>query len=650
MRWRLLLLGMVCASVWAQSALNPSEDERLNQKFSVRAVGLPLRDLLTQLSQRTQVALKVEPALQEYRACLYAKEKPLSEILRHLAEAFGFYWKREKPSEEEPYQYRLVAPPVEKAATRESDLGVFREKVLAPVCAQLQIPIEARLEQLKQVAEQGGGTPSPKELEALMPVFRSVDPLSLAAWHALCQMREDEWHRLAQGEALFFSTRVPNQIPPRAIDEWKAVMGEILKSDENEHGAGEGRLHQLAKLKTANELRAMVRYDASDKALKVAYEALADGNPVVVDGSQSAFPEITLWTVREPVRRTLHQEPEPTLPAKHPVLSRALTQFKEPGPHDDWFQWLSELTVQMAETTDAPLAAEYYPLQTDSIVMQDWYRYRPRLPQDWYAFQNLLRVFGYRTRLSDSGWVVIESRQREYARENDIPHPVLQRWLFKPNRRGVLTFDECAEVAVLSSYQRDALYMYIQSFAYLNDLLGGVVPYVPAELDFLHGGLLYAQRTIVWLQWERGSTLPAPLPEEGILYAMQLYASLKPAQRTQLRAGGLPFNQLTPAQQWLFLLAYTRGNLLTLDDFWLPPAQLQARMQSASMRLMSETRVQEGVRIPADQKPPLRTLEDWKRYHRQVRLEKTPMRVQAWRFELRWGENRREIVLELPVK
>ncbi len=649
MRWILLLVGLLCASLWAQNALSASEDERLSQRLTVRAVGLPLRDLLTQLSQRTKVVLKVEPALQEYRACLYAKEKPLSEILSHLAEAFGFYWKREKPSEEAPYEYRLVAPPEEKTRVRESDLREFREKVLAPVCAQLQTPIEARLQRLIQAAEMGHEQLSHEEREALMPVFRSVDVHHIAVWHALCQMGEDEWRRLARGEALFFSTRFPNQIAPRAIDDWKAVMREQIKFSIERYGASERYQDNLVKLEAVNELRAMVRYDASEKALKTAYEALAEGERVVLDGSQSAFSEMTLWSASEPARRVLRGEPDPPLPAQHPILSRPLTQFKEPGPHDDWFQWLSELMVQMAEATSAPLAAEYYPLQTDTLILQDWSQYRPRLPQDWYAFQGLLREFGCRVRLSDSGWLVIESRQRPYARENDIPHPTLQRWLFKPNRRGMLTFDECAEVAMLSWNQRSHLYMYIQSFAQLHDLLEGV-PYVPAELDFLHGGLLYAQRTIVWLQWERGSTLPAPLPEEGILYAMQLYALLKPALRTQLRAGGIPFNQLTPAQQWLFLLAYTRGNLLTLDDFWLPPAQLQARMQSASMRLMSDTRVQEGVRIPADQKPPIRTLDDWKRYHRQVRLEKAPMRVQVWRFELRWGENRREIVLELPVK
>jgi hypothetical protein len=111
MRHMLLIVALLWGSLWAQSALDPTEDERLQQTLTVRAVGMPLRDLCLQLSQRTKVALKVDPSAQEYRACVYAKEKPLVEVMQHLAEAFGFQWQREKPSDEEPYQYRLVAPP-----------------------------------------------------------------------------------------------------------------------------------------------------------------------------------------------------------------------------------------------------------------------------------------------------------------------------------------------------------------------------------------------------------------------------------------------------------------------------------------------------------------------------------------------------------
>jgi len=643
MRHILLIVALLWGSLWAQSALDPTEDERLQQTLTVRAVGMPLRDLCLQLSQRTKVTLKVDPSAQEYRACVYAKEKPLVEVMQHLAEAFGFQWQREKPSDEEPYQYRFVAPPRKTPETPPDALERFRREVLPKVCEQQRIPIEERFQRVIQYAGQGRAI-TEEERQALEPVIKSVDRFNIGAWYALCQMGEREWRRLANGEALFFSTRVPTQIPPKALDDWKAVFRKEIEFLREQYGDTPQRQRDLEKLESVSELRTMIRYDADTGELKTAYEALADDNPFIIDGSRYVYTEIALWKANTPFLEMPKPEMEPPLPANHPLLSRTLKEFHEPGVDDDWFQWLSELMVQMAEATDAPLVAEYYPLQPSSLILQDWKSYRPRLPQDWYRFQPLLKAFGYRVRLSDAGWVVIESRSREQARENDLPHPTLQRWLFKSDRRGVLTLDECAEFAVLSWEQRSSLYFYIQSFAELNDLMFEV----PREIDFLHGGLLHAQHTLVKLIDDRGGTVTRP--EEGAVFALQLYASLKPAQRAQLRGAGIPFTQFDTAQQWRFLLAYTRGNILTMDDFWLPPEPREARAQQAYVRLVSELRTREGVRIPSDHQPPIRTIEDWKRHHHTVRTEKSLVRSRIWRFEFHWGGETQTVVLELPEK
>jgi hypothetical protein len=645
MRHILLIVALLWGSLWAQSALDPTEDERLQQTLTVRAVGMPLRDLCLQLSQRTKVTLKVDPSAQEYRACVYVKEKPLVEVMQHLAEAFGFQWQREKPSDEEPYQYRLVAPPRKTPETPPDALERFRRKVLPKVCEQQRIPIEERFQRVIQYAGQGR-TITEEERQALEPVIKSVDRFNIGAWYALCQMGESEWRRLANGEALFFSTRVPTQIPPKALDDWKAVFRKEIEFLREQYGDTPQRQRDLEKLESVSELRTMIRYDADTGELKTAYEALADDNPFIIDGSRYVYTEIALWKANTPFLEMPEPEMEPPLPANHPLLSRTLKAFHEPGVDDDWFQWLSELIVQMAEATDAPVVAEYYPLQPCPLILQDWERYRPRLPQDWYKFQALLKEFDYRLRLSDAGWVIIESRARDQARENDIPHPTLQRWLFKPNRRGILTLDECAEFAVLNWQQRSSLHFYIQSFAGLHDLLEGL--FVPRELDFLHGGLLYAQNTLVYLTDDRAGTVP--IPENGSVHALQLYASLKPAQRAQLRGAGIPFTQLDTAQQWRFLLAYTQGNILTMDDFWLPPAEREVRAQQAYVRLVSELRTREGVRIPSDHQPPIRNLEDWKRHRRSIRTETALVRSRIWRFEFHWGGETQTVVLELPEK
>jgi hypothetical protein len=195
MRLRLLLgsVGLLWGSLWAQPALNPSEDERLNQKLTVRAVGTPLRDLCLQLSQRTKVALKVEPSVQEYRACVYAKEKPLVEVMQHLAEAFGFQWQREKPSDEEPYQYRLVTPPRKTPETPPGALERFRREVLPKVCEQQRIPIEERFQRVIQYATNSFF--SCRQPGAIFPIVPRQDASNLDRDRDNDRL-DDEWEEL----------------------------------------------------------------------------------------------------------------------------------------------------------------------------------------------------------------------------------------------------------------------------------------------------------------------------------------------------------------------------------------------------------------------------------------------------------------------
>lgn len=74
----------------------------------------PLSTVVKALSQQTGVALQTERSISQYRAILLAEEKPLHEVLRKLAEAFGFTWlRREKRGE--PPTYMLIQPSAEVA-------------------------------------------------------------------------------------------------------------------------------------------------------------------------------------------------------------------------------------------------------------------------------------------------------------------------------------------------------------------------------------------------------------------------------------------------------------------------------------------------------------------------------------------------------
>jgi len=63
------------------------------------------------------------------------------------------------------------------------------------------------------------------------------------------------------------------------------------------------------------------------------------------------------------------------------------------------------------------------------------------------------------------------------------------------------------------------------------------------------------------------------------------------------------------------------------------------------VRLATELRTREGMRIPSDHQPPIRNLEDWKRHRRSIRTETALVRNRAWRFEFLWGGKPQQVVL-----
>lgn len=118
-----LIMGLGLAVGAAQEARRPSpqEDARLNQKISLRYAATPLKELLAELSRRTGVALTAESRVREYRAFARLKEKPLHEVMRLLAQAFGFEWRVEtdpaKP--DAPPRYVLYQPAADRRAEQE---------------------------------------------------------------------------------------------------------------------------------------------------------------------------------------------------------------------------------------------------------------------------------------------------------------------------------------------------------------------------------------------------------------------------------------------------------------------------------------------------------------------------------------------------
>lgn len=115
---RLILLTIILftsRAVFAdKDALDPKTDPRLEKSTSIFQTPAPLSAVVKALSTQSGILLTTERSISEYRAILVADERPLHEVMRKLAEAFGFRWER-KSKEGEPPSYMLVQPPADAA-------------------------------------------------------------------------------------------------------------------------------------------------------------------------------------------------------------------------------------------------------------------------------------------------------------------------------------------------------------------------------------------------------------------------------------------------------------------------------------------------------------------------------------------------------
>ena len=82
------------APAFAQDSDPFAGDARLQKKLTIKAVGIPLKELLEQLTKETGIQLVAGPRVLEDEIVLFAYEKPLVDTLRVIARYFRFYWGR----------------------------------------------------------------------------------------------------------------------------------------------------------------------------------------------------------------------------------------------------------------------------------------------------------------------------------------------------------------------------------------------------------------------------------------------------------------------------------------------------------------------------------------------------------------------------
>ena len=69
-------------------------DRRLLKKHTIKAAGIPLKELLEQLTKETGIQLGTTSRVAEDKVVLYAHDRPLVDSLTAISRFFNFYWGR----------------------------------------------------------------------------------------------------------------------------------------------------------------------------------------------------------------------------------------------------------------------------------------------------------------------------------------------------------------------------------------------------------------------------------------------------------------------------------------------------------------------------------------------------------------------------
>ncbi|HLK59467.1 MAG TPA: M56 family metallopeptidase [Chthonomonadaceae bacterium] len=151
------LLFMVSAT-GAQNENAWDKDVRLNQKVAISAEGIPLRDLLSQLSQKTGLLLKADDYVADEKIILFTPARPLRDTLADLAVLFNDIWLPQTPRDNKTY-YLLTRT----LRAKEYEDGLAQD-MNRKLLAQLDAQIKALEETPQELARRAPTDPIRKAL------------------------------------------------------------------------------------------------------------------------------------------------------------------------------------------------------------------------------------------------------------------------------------------------------------------------------------------------------------------------------------------------------------------------------------------------------------------------------------------------------
>lgn len=323
-------LGLVGALPTA--AQSPWEnDPRLDRRVQVEAEGIPLGELLAQLSEKTGIALSTRGGVADEKVIVFARDRPLRGLLADLAALFNYTWERKRQPGGAPARYELF----QSAAARNQEVALVRQTL-----ARLQARLAEYVQALSLSPEDLARRP---EGDAVREFLSSADNRIGLELYALLTA--------PQREALFTRRRLAAPYAALTPPQQQAVA-EVMRSI----------------IQRQQELAAKFRNNPSVRVEIPRLEDLAEGTVQFrlrhIGGHATLFLSLpgaaislaraearSLWLLPPHGSPYDPRHPEPTAPLPDPITLRAV---RSTGAT------LTDRLRRLAEETDFSLLADFY--------------------------------------------------------------------------------------------------------------------------------------------------------------------------------------------------------------------------------------------------------------------------------------------------
>ncbi|MER3473930.1 MAG: hypothetical protein C4335_07825 [Armatimonadota bacterium] len=443
-----------------EDVLDAKADARLQKEVSVFQPPAPLSAVVKALSQQTGVALQAERNISQYRAILVAEEKPLHEVLRKLADAFGFTWER-RGKEGGPPSYLLVQTPAdsarEAAELREierlaDEMFRYTASLAGRWSPEVKNAARARMEERIKTSDarlkEGRGSRA-EVISILREVyaFHSVERAwSRSAILALASLTPTQVRQVREGAVLLVKgDALPAEALRLILDEWRET--EALVPNPTEPGGL--RVDKPYQSKPWDNVEVWLFPDTSAGNVQ---SLVYFTGPDLREGGRQIHPvTVSPWDLYLQINGIMHGMIEPRLPDS-PLFQKP-TQPAEFDRKSNAYL-VDPMGVELAYLARANrvcLAAEWYPFSLGGSPRES---VQPLA--SWAQAQRHLRDYAAEIGASE-GWVMVRSFARISARRTNISHEQIIQWLLKPRAEGWLSLGDYAQIAFLHERQRETL-------------------------------------------------------------------------------------------------------------------------------------------------------------------------------------------------